>query len=650
MLYVCIHVFFREEIIYILNNNLPFRQAYFPSFLGILFIYIMPLLLGFYIAGSVKKPKAQISYYINLGLISGLLYYLPFIFVEDLGSYWFDSLAITYSFMLFPFIFILGSVPHALDQKENVEEEDTNHKNAILTKFDYLIGSIIGLIAGALNYIVFASTRFLAGADVYYHAAMTSEILRGHPITSSPYFFEGKNYYYSIIYYIMAGLSKYGHIDLLQIWMVYYLAICSGIFFFFFYLFVKKITNNYFTSVIATLFVLPINQLIWTDPSIRNASYAFFIIFIYSFYSYMEKKEKKYLFLSLIFFALIASTHPEIAIHTTGILIAYLILAKTSISKFIQKYLFLLSEKIRRKDINLPALNSPRIFVILAFLYVLLLEGNIYFIIKNYAVGQVLIFNEVGLSLFQPLGIISFLVFILFPIGALKVLSSKNTANIIILSIASLGLTAVFYFTHLWIFYHRYFVETAYFAFAIFAAIALQQIASRLNNKYGFGFLFTLLFFLFLSLYPRYIFYVQYKERTNMDLSYKVEDFNMIKNHTNENDVIIINPGDMLNRYLPFYTSRYIFAGHNGITKEQQWHVLPFCSGPYSKDCNVRFDFSNRLFLSPSKGTVEEIKSNFKIDYLLVNKTNPEEVSRFEQSDIELTLVSEDNKYYLYKI
>src|SRR6185503_19398574 len=84
-----------------LNSDLPFREAYFPNFLGVSYTYFFPLLSGYIFGGIFSSYKNKFVYYLNLSLLAGLINFIPFLFNNTYGS-WLLSLAIPYYLILFP--------------------------------------------------------------------------------------------------------------------------------------------------------------------------------------------------------------------------------------------------------------------------------------------------------------------------------------------------------------------------------------------------------------------------------------------------------------------------------------------------------------------------------------------------------------------
>ena len=107
LLYLGINFFFQDTILTLLSKSLPFSETYYPSLTSLLFVYAFPILLGFYIGNSTDRTKLKnYIYFINLSLIAGLLYYIPFIFSTNFfTSHWFNALVVSYILLLFPFFF-----------------------------------------------------------------------------------------------------------------------------------------------------------------------------------------------------------------------------------------------------------------------------------------------------------------------------------------------------------------------------------------------------------------------------------------------------------------------------------------------------------------------------------------------------------------
>jgi hypothetical protein len=647
-LYICFQFFFKEDIIKLLENNLPYRESYNPSIVGVLYTYVFPFIFGILISGALTSFKTRrLIFFINLALIFSILNFLPYLFENKLfANYWFYNHVLLYYLILYPFIFILGSAPFYLNKY--IEEEKRTTQTIGLKSLDVIFAFSLGILIFLLNLIPAIQSKFLVGADIYYHAAISKELIHNPDITRNPFFLEDNNYYYSIVYYLVAMFSYINGLSIQNIWFLY-IPFASCIFIIFFYLFAKRYTNSTISAFIATLFIFPLNQILWVDPSVRILSYTFFAIALFYFQSFLITARKVYLLISSLFVILIAFSHTEIALHMILILLFFIVLKKLSFLKKMATKFFISISFVNESKTK-SGLESYNVFLVLITIFLIILISKYKFLLSNYPIDKILIFNEIPLSVFHPIGAISILVFLFAPASIYKRFRRFSNQDIFLTSIALLFTSVIFYFTHIWVLYHRYFAETAYIALSILAADIINIELMRVNRYQRLLGIFLIFGFLFLSLIPKYNFIKTYSASTNLVLSERIKDINFVKKNTVENSVIILDPDNQINRYLPFYGERYIFSGSSLINKEHQWQVLSFCNGPFSESCNKRLALADELFSNPSTEAVKKIKQQYKVDYLLVNKTNNEELMKFLNSNLNLQplKISESNNYILF--
>ncbi|MBI3486022.1 hypothetical protein HY025_03685 [Candidatus Daviesbacteria bacterium] len=650
-----VSVFISKDVfIQFLNNNLPFRESYSPSLAGLIYVYLVPLLFGFLIGGIFSNFKTRsYIFFVNLGLIMSLINFIPFISDQYLTQkYWFQNHSEIFYLIIYPIIFLVGSAPFYI--KGIKAKENRVEKQSSVNKLDLLIALLLGIFLMSLNLIPSTITNYMVGADVYYHVSLTRDIADTFNIRANPFFYQEQNFYYSIVYYFIAIISKLTNLDVKTIWL-FLPAICAGLFIAFFYLFAKRFTGNSLSAVIASLFVLPLNQILWVDPSVRNFSYTFFAIFLFSFQSFLLFHKKRALAISIFFFLMTGASHPEIAIHIFIIMICFFMLIKW---RFLKYLLSRVKDKFKNAEIvnfsNLPlkSLESFNTFLGLMFIIFFLLVAKYSLLLNNYRIDKILIFNEIPLSVFQPIGIISLLVFLFAPIAIFRSIKTSSVMDIFLLTISSLFLSVIFYFSYAWVLYHRYFAETAYLAMAILSAEVIAGYQQNLKRLKRLGFLVLILFLVFLSIIPKYNFITTYATTTKNNLESRAGDFKLIQDHTEKGSVLFLSSDDQLNRYIPLYADRYIFAGSSMISKEHQWQVLSFCNGPFAKICNIRLELSDDFFNYPSKDKLANIRGMYKIDYLLLKKTDLNQLNKFQSSDLRiqnLTLFQNEN-YLLYSL
>jgi hypothetical protein len=644
-----------DIFLHFLDTNLPFREAYKPNLDGLIFLYLFPLIEGFALSRIFSSYRIKNSFYfINLALFFGIISAVPVLLRSpDLSTYWYRVNSVAYFFIMQPVLLMLGMLPTLFRSSVSysVELRESNKINQSIRLKDVSVAVIFGSVLFILNLIPMMLSRYLVGADVYYHAAKTQTISNGESIFTNPFFLNANNYYYSIVYYILSYASRLTNLSLNTIWFLY-VPVCSFFIGVIFYLFSRNVTRSVISASISTAAMVLLSQFLWVDPSVRTLSYLFSAGF-FLFFVWFISSGKKYLFIPVgLLWILAIATHPEIAIHMTVISLVYVVLSLIIKLDSFKDFIDVITEHVIRKGVYFQQLDKPVVLIILLVTTLLLLCQFIIFALQNYPVTQNLNFNEIPLSLFMPVGIISIVVF-LFAISGIPQLVSRihNRLDRFILSILSLALTGVFYFTLLWQLYHRYFFETAYFALALIAGITIYKVFLLMNKKLKFAFFLVLASFVLLSIVPRVKFIYTYSRATDNSLAQRQTDFELIKNNSLQNDIIMINPENIINRYIPFYGERRIMAGSSIISKDQQWQVLSFCNGPFSSACDPRDKISSEFFTSPNWNKLMEIISSYKVDYLLITKLQSKELDSFTNSNLNnLKPVAENEHYRMYDL
>lgn len=639
----------------LISNNLPFREAYHLSFFGFLLVYAIPIALGFLVSTSTNQSKVQSKlYYINASLIISLiLSILPLAVVVIPTENWLLIHSLGYYPLFTTFLILLGMIPALLLNKTGSQFSFSfPEKKVTFQRNDVLLSAGFGLILFTVNLIPLWLSDYLVGADVYYHAAKTLTIINGESIDSNPFFTNGQNYYYSIVYYLQAFVHQLTGISLNLIWQIY-VPLCSLFFASAIYLFFKKVTGTTTAAVIAMLFIIPFNQILWADPSARALSYMFFSFFLLAASLYVETYKKIYLFLLVLFWLLTAGSHPEIAIHIILISIVYAFITLLLKKRFFKKVIvFLNSKHVSSGNLYIERIDNLAAFIALASGVLAISSYYVFLAIQSFPITQIIIVNEIPLSLYQPVGIISFIAFILAIAGAVYTIrSASNHKARLTMSISMLSFTGLFYFTYLWPLYHRYFFETGYIGLIIIASMYLASMLRESSDTTRRLVWLILINLILISCLPKLLFILNYSTGTHNSLSSRQHVFDMIQKNTETNDIIMINPNDILNRYVPFYAERRIFAGSSLLTKEKQWQVLSFCNGPYSRVCDERDVLATEFYAEPSIKKIEEIRGSYPVDYILMNKLTPGENERFQRSTVsKLEIVDNSDTYIIYKV
>ncbi len=638
----------------LIYNNLPFRESYNPSIPGFLYIYIFPIILGFLCCSCFSKNRSQPYYYFNVSVFFGLLNSILLFFLQNLSSLkWLENMQTAYFILLIPILYAIGSLPYYAFSINNHGQQVASQIVQKSPKiFTWSIAIIFSLLIFAINLIPTIKSGNLIGADIYYHAPMTRIIKDSNNIFQNPFFKEGTNYYLSSVYYVISLASVVASQEVSTIWR-YYPPVASSIFIFIYFVFILRIFKSTVIASIATLFIVPFYQIMLADPSIRTMSYLLLMVYllILSFFS-LEKISKIGILSLLSVNLFILTMHTEIGIHS--LLITFLYFSSHRLNPQIK---FLLNKVRGIIDLNkLPStiydfyfLKNPITSIILLMGYATLIIINISNVMSYTSYGNLNSFNEIPLSLIQPIGPISFLCFIGLPYGIFNGVYRRGDKDRIILSLFLLSLTGIFYFTHTWVIYHRYLTETAYLGIAAISSFFWLELITKHSSLQRIIIIVILLTITGYSLLPKYTFITQYVTNTDKSIDYYSNTLTLISNNSDLNSVILASPDDIINRYIPWFTRRYIFSGASIISRGQQWQVLPFCSGPFYQDCKNRQDLSRTFFQNPSKKNLIEIRANYRVDDLLINKKETYKIENLVKESA-ISPSGESDEYILFNI
>nr|MBA4405533.1 hypothetical protein [Nanoarchaeum sp.] len=607
-----------ENLVEVLSYSLPFRDHYFPNFYTVL-VYLIPILFGGFVYKMSEKEKLE-NILISSTIISTIFIILGFIQKEI-----FLSLVLFYYFFLFILIayttgFLIYLVSKSKIKIETKKEDLPEIK--IETKKGFFIATIILIILfSSINLIYVKLSDYPIGADVYFNAAISmnsfGEYNDAHPYFKESNIFPYRPEAYSIFKLVNITLGS----NLNDVWRFFP---SIGIFIFLISLF-AVIRKNFGDKVgfYSILFIGPLNQFMFNDSSPRLIAYILFVVIIGLIFNY--KRRLDLVPILALSFALFFY-HLEIFVQLILVLIFYFLLQKIKVSK--EAYY-----------INKTKLS--KICLIVALLAILIITK----LMKFNQSGSLMVYNEIVFSIIYPVGIISFVVGIFFitSITQKEFLTKKDK---IILSIILLSLNSVLYFSYLWGFHHRYFTETAYIGMSIFAAQYLSTSTSSMNKKLKLFFVISIILITMLSIIPRLDYSISYSKNINGVLNNKQEVLNELSKISNESDgqVILANPQDYINRYIPFYTNFFVFTG---LTNENI-SILTFCGnfGLMNETCRERERLGYEFFESPTKETIQKIREKYDIDYIISLK----EYNTTIIDNATFEMVYENEKYVIYKI
>ena len=639
----------------LLISSMPYRNFYSPTVEGFILFYILPIAIGFIICRPYARYLSElkdipVSTLVSLSLSNSLFFLLPWLifFLDDLDKDMYLFLAVAFLVILTPVLLMIGISFNLIGNNWQIPAASkiTKNKKYIL----YIIIILIMVLVGVLNLVPINLSDYPVGADVYFHIAKTDRIANGGSFSRDPLFYEEKNYFYPpLLQLIIAKLSWITHISIMNLWR-YYPIVAAPVFILLMFYFSKLITGDDVSSLIALFFVFPWTQILWTDPTPRLFAWILLILMLIFWHKFFNSNKKIYILYSIFIFILILLSHIELAVHGAIIIGIYTLIEysrnKTSIIDKIKRITH--GWNTKANNTVSYALNDLSIWdrrVSLLILLYLSIFLYLIYISRNFVANDLLVFSEVALSTFNPIGAITFPVFLLVPIGLLTV-KEKRIEHTMILSIAFLYTSVFFYFTMMWGLYHRYFSETAYIGFAILSG---KILSTQLNQRENLSRITSILIIglLLFSLAPRYEFIVSYSTQVQDRIEVQINIIEDIKNIKDENAVILTDPNDMINRYIPAMTGKYIFAASIASDKGQQWQIVSVPS--YMTDqIQKRVDLANEFFANPEVNILKKIKNDYKITHLLIKQSNYNKLDSVIIKDSEV--IAKNDGYVLLEI
>lgn len=633
----------------LLINSMPYRNVYSPTIEGIFLFYILPVILGFiigrharYLSGSKNVPVLTLCY---LSLRTAFLFALPWLilFLNDMNQDLYLFLSVAYLFLLIPVMIMIGISLNFINNNWLIPSVKPTKKNKYIS---YTILILLMILIGVLNSIPVSLSKYPVGADVYFHIASTNLIAMNNDFFSNPRFYDESNPFYPPLFpLIISILSKITNISIIDLWR-YYPLILSPIFVFLIFYFAKLITQDYMASIMAVLFLFPWREIVWMDYSPKLFAWSLLILVLIYWHKFFIEQKKKYLILSIFIFLLIMLSHIEIAVHGAIIIGAYLVIEYLKRTDY-------LSNKIKNFILRFHRFPSSDAydsctkrsgFYISILLYFIVFSFFIYNT-KYYISGDILVFNEIALSVFNPIGAITLIPFILTPIGLIT-MKKSTPGNTMIISILFLYSSVFFYFSLIWEFYHRYFSETAYIGFAILSGtIMASQI--KINNYFSKLICYAMIGLIIFSFSPRIGFLESYSIQTQEGIDSRIHIIEDIKNIKDDKTVILTDPNDIINRYIPAMAGKYIFAASISTSKEQQWQVISVPSYNAGR-IQKRVDLATDFLKNPEIGLLKEIKKEYKLTHILLRKSY---YNKFDKEMMEkTTLIAQDDGYILLRI
>jgi len=668
-------LYFPEKFLYILKGSMPYRDMFLPkidyigvskepNIIGIFIFYILPILYGILIGFLFCINISSKNYYIHLcasSLSFSLLYILPIqllIPVKNIESF----LSVGFLYLLIPVLVSFGILISNYNYINSVRTfmfsySSQNNNNISIIFYITLLLYII------LKYFINCFSKYPIGFDIYYHTALSINIAQGESIFRNPIFYEGYNVYSPFIHYFIAKLFLISNINIFKIWIIVDIFSLS-IFLLSLYYFIKHITKNNVISLLTIILILPWDQF-WIEISSRHFALIFIPLNTYILYKYIINKNVKEFLLLILFLILILASHLSLFIIYIIFITIFFITNKyylkisILITKLFKIINFLLSKLL------FFILPEEKIFITfdskdlinLILIYFSCLMYFVYNGILNYPIGNILYFNEIALSLYRPIGTITFITFI-FALPGIPLLFRKIEKNlsVIIFSYLILYFTVFFYITRIFIIYpnvglsySRTFAEIAYIGFAILGSIVLYNVNVMITKRERIIIYMIIILFLISSIYPKISFNYWYGN----EITERMEVYEGILQEISKlpiDSVILTDTEDMINRYIPGISGRHIFAVRYFKTENRKYLIISPTLNMFMKDdMERRYLLSIKFFENPwNKNILDTILENYRVTNLLVTKKYFDE---YKLSDINMfNILVEKNGYVLLEI
>lgn len=622
----------------ILFNISPIRGIFSKNFFILLIGTAIPLLIGL-LSGKLlrKKINSLQSYFDNLFMILSpflIIFIFLLLFLRGLAT----ELLYSLSFYMVSFI-VFVSLGFGVFAFKNIKvnphlEEKLKNWQVIIS-----LSAILSLVL-ILNFVPFFNSDHLVGADVYYASSKIQGVLKGSSLFESPYFKGVTDLNYPPVYFILntviSLISNLSVTSVLFIFSPFY----SVLFLLSIFYFATRVFNSKIVGIFSVLFVAIWDKVLFPASGPKNIAIIFLAIFLISLT--IESKKLRYT-LSLVFLMATFFTHLVYFVIEILVVFFFIIITKLTFNPTVDNTSY-------KNELNLKSVLLF-IFVIFAAVYFSysLIKGSggdwQNFLVTDY--------SEIPLALFNRTGLISILSLIFLPVSLFVFMkaSVKKENKMLVLAILLLSINSLFYYTNLFIF-HSSIVSEISFVFGIaplFAFFCAFLFHNVYNRKLKALFIVALMSFLFLNTSVQLGYFDSYSRGINSLVNGYTDEFDLIKENTSKNAVILVYPCDYLARYVSPYTGRYIFSGEylgKGMCTKR---IVTVCGSDRFNlyNCDLRNELNYKLFGNPSEKTLTEIGYRFEVDYLLINKEDPN--SEMFKNIKSLRAVGETKDYTLYK-
>ncbi len=469
-----------------------------------------------------------------------------------------------------------------------------------------------------LNIAPYINSNLLVGSDAFYSASKIEDILEGKSIFGNPYFKDIFDPTYPPVYFISnVVLSIFIKLDTTLL-LILISSIFSILFLLSFFFFVRLAFKSNLIALLSVIFASVWDKVLFPAMGPKNISIIFLSFFFYSLL--IRNNKTKYVMASLLFIATLFTHYVYAAVE---IVVATLFFLFNKIGNFNQ-----IDSKIPQR-IERKSLKIFMIILFILFLVIVLFNLNL----SNFFGGswyQTLMNNypEVPLSFFNRTSLISVFVLFFFPLSLYLYLKNnkiENKSKILILAILVLLLDSFFYYSGIFFFHTSVISEIAFLFGMIPLFVYLVTSFFSQNKKLGVCAIIMLLLIIWYGMSIPLEYNLTYSKNIKNLISSYNDEFKLIKDNTENNSVVLINSCDYVNRYLPYYTKRFIFSGEYTGKGNCSKKILTVCGSDRLNiyECDLRINLSNQFFDNPSDESIKDLSNHFEVNYILVDKKDP---------------------------
>jgi len=585
-----------DAFLAMLTRQLPLRAFYEPSPGGMLLVYGPPVLLGIAAALSFRFQRVRpgVGSLYGFCLVAASLYVLPMSWrLRVFQAPVIASLSVLEYFVLLPALAFLGLMIPRIGQGLEPAPASPNPPGRWT---GVAMGLALTALAVSLALPQVVHFDVPQGADTYGQISETNGFLHGRSIFQDPHFFEERVQLYPPGAVLVSGLvATVTGLPTLRVWQILPtivppLAIAA---------LTLPFARRMEASSIAALGILALcwREVLFMDVSSRI--YAFPVLFAA--------------------IPLLASRRPALWAGMLGVVLACFhfalvpVLAGAAVVWAIGR---LAAGRLPGQAATIPW-RSSHALALTGIATALTLGSILYGRVASFGSFGVDLFSEVGLAATSSWGFPSLLLGPLVVLAPWLVLS-KGTSRFECALAAGACVFAVvaFYFAHSWSVYHRYFPELALIPAAALFALHLPRFVGRRGAVVALAFL---LMSTAVLLVPR--------ERDQLNLAADVTNRLQVRAGILEaikgldgDAVVLVHPDEILNRYIPPMTGRYIFCATIGVTKERQFEVVSKPAAVAAR-VQVRDGLALAFFADPSNETLAPMRDAYKLDAIVLLKS-----------------------------